>query len=74
MTPLRFATLHLHQVGRGLSPPSCRTCTAYKENARRVPGVSSSIKNHFSRRVCRAPSGSAPSARNQRSAPSPGRP
>jgi len=29
MTPLRFATLHLHQVGRGLSPPSCRTCTAY---------------------------------------------
>ncbi len=35
MTPLRFATLHLHQVGRGLSPPSCRTCTAYKQNARR---------------------------------------
>ena len=31
MTPLRFATLHLHQVGRGLSPPSCRTCTAYKQ-------------------------------------------
>ena len=32
-TPLRFATLHLHQVGRGLSPPSCRTCTAYKEKS-----------------------------------------
>jgi hypothetical protein len=31
-TPLRFATLHLHQVGGGLSPPSCRTCAAYKEN------------------------------------------
>ena len=31
MTPLRFATLHLHQLGRGLSPPSCRTCTAYKK-------------------------------------------
>ncbi len=33
VTPLRFATLHLHQVGRGLSPPSCRTCTAYKQKA-----------------------------------------
>jgi len=32
--PLRFATLHLHQVGRGLSPPSCRTCTAYKKKGR----------------------------------------
>ena len=32
VTPLRFATLHLHQVGRGLSPPSCRTCTAYKRS------------------------------------------
>jgi hypothetical protein len=30
VTPLRFATLHLHQVGTGLSPVSCRTCTAYK--------------------------------------------
>ena len=29
MTPLRFATLHLHQVGTGLSPASCRTCAAY---------------------------------------------
>src|ERR1700728_4332715 len=28
--PLRFATLHLHQVGTGLAPASCRTCTAYK--------------------------------------------
>ena len=27
--PLRFATLHLHLVGRGLSPPSCRTCSAH---------------------------------------------
>src|SRR5713101_4632279 len=27
-TPLRLATLHLHQVGRGLSPPSCQTCSA----------------------------------------------
>src|SRR6266446_8646043 len=26
VTPLRFATLHLHQVGTGLSPASCRTC------------------------------------------------
>jgi len=34
VTPLRFATLHLHQVGRGLSPPSCRTCTAYKQEWR----------------------------------------
>ncbi len=33
VTPLRFATLHLHQVGGGLSPPSCRTCTAYSKNA-----------------------------------------
>jgi len=33
VTPLRFATLHLHQIGRGLSPPSCRTCTAYKAKA-----------------------------------------
>ena len=31
VTPLRFATLHLHQVGTGLSPASCRTCTAYKK-------------------------------------------
>ncbi len=28
-TPLRFANLHLHQVGRGLSPPSCQTCSAH---------------------------------------------
>ena len=35
VTPLRFATLHLHQVGRGLSPPSCRTCTAYNKKPRR---------------------------------------
>ena len=27
--PLRFATLHLHLVGRGLSPPSGRTCSAH---------------------------------------------
>ncbi len=27
--PLRFANLHLHQVGRGLSPPSCQTCSAH---------------------------------------------
>ena len=29
LQPLRFATLHLHLVGRGLSPPSCRTCSAH---------------------------------------------
>src|SRR5215469_17950698 len=34
VTPLRFATLHLHQVGRGLSPPSCRTCLACKQRPR----------------------------------------
>jgi len=28
VTPLRLATLHLHQVGRGLSPPSDQTCSA----------------------------------------------
>src|SRR5712691_13006541 len=33
VTPLRFATLHLHQVGTGLSPASCRTCTAYNKKA-----------------------------------------
>jgi hypothetical protein len=27
--PLRLATLHLHQVGRGLSPPCCQTCSAH---------------------------------------------
>jgi hypothetical protein len=42
-TPLRFATLHLHQVGRGLSPPSCRTCTAYKQRARPKPRP---VKDH----------------------------
>src|SRR5258708_20466377 len=30
-TPLRFATLRLHQDGRGLSPPTRRTCSAHKE-------------------------------------------
>src|SRR5258708_29152854 len=34
VTPLRFATLHLHQVGTGLAPASCRTCTTYRNNAR----------------------------------------
>jgi len=34
VTPLRFATLHLHQVGTGLSPASYRTCTAYNQKAR----------------------------------------
>jgi hypothetical protein len=33
VTPLRFATLHLHQVGTGLSPASCQTCAAYKKKA-----------------------------------------
>ncbi len=33
VTPLRFATLHLHQVGTGLSPASCRTCAAYNREA-----------------------------------------
>jgi hypothetical protein len=39
VTPLRFATLHLHQVGTGLAPASCRTCTAYnaKRGAWRLP-------------------------------------
>src|SRR5258708_40153912 len=32
-TPLRFATLRLHQAGRGLSPPTRRTCSAHKEKA-----------------------------------------
>ncbi|MGF1525140.1 MAG: hypothetical protein ACFBSF_22675, partial [Leptolyngbyaceae cyanobacterium] len=27
--PLRFASLHLHLVGRGLSPPSSCTCPAH---------------------------------------------
>src|SRR5437879_8910036 len=31
VVPMRFATLHLHQVGAGLSPASCRTCTAYNK-------------------------------------------
>jgi len=39
VTPLRFATLHLHQVGRGLSPPSCRTCTAYKQKCQPLSGL-----------------------------------
>ena len=44
MTPLRFATLHLHQVGRGLSPPSCRTCTAYKHNG--LPRCAEGLVKH----------------------------
>src|SRR5208337_5677168 len=32
VTPLGFATLHLHQVGRGLAPPNCQTCSAYRKN------------------------------------------
>jgi hypothetical protein len=36
VTPLRFATLHLHPVETGLAPVSCRTCTAYKTNSRSV--------------------------------------
>src|SRR5215213_7375997 len=28
--PCASLTLHLHQVSRGLSPPSCRTCSAHK--------------------------------------------
>ena len=40
VTPLCFATLHLHQVGRGLSPPNCQTCSAYKQEDRpHVPAV-----------------------------------
>src|SRR6266536_4004837 len=38
-TPLRFATLHLHQVGTGLAPASCRTCTAYKSKAPTAAGA-----------------------------------
>src|SRR6266446_6636372 len=37
-TPLRFANLHLHQVGRGLSPPSCQTCSAHG-NTGSIPPV-----------------------------------
>jgi len=44
VTPLRFATLHLHQVGRGLSPPSCRTCTAYKHNG--LPRCAEGLVKH----------------------------
>lgn len=29
ISPLRFATLHLHQAGRGLSPPRLCTCPAH---------------------------------------------
>src|SRR6266404_30823 len=36
VTPLRFATLHLHQVGTGLSPVSCRTCAAYNEEGQNL--------------------------------------
>jgi len=39
VVPMRFATLHLHQVGTGLSPASCRTCTAYKEEAGTSAGL-----------------------------------
>ena len=35
--PLRFATLHLHQVVRGLPPPSCRTCSTHRLAAERPP-------------------------------------
>src|SRR5208283_2735660 len=31
MVPIRFATLHLHQVGAGL--PSCPTCSAHQQKA-----------------------------------------
>lgn len=51
ITPLRFATLHLHQVGRGLSPPSCRTCTAYKQNGADL-AVRATIRN-YRRTYCR---------------------
>src|SRR6266487_3583229 len=40
VTPLRFATLHLHQVGRGLSPVSCRPCAAYKKRGWVAPSPS----------------------------------
>ena len=42
VTPLRFATLHLHPVGRGLSPPSGRTCTAHKQ---KPPDKRAALKN-----------------------------
>src|SRR5205814_9294605 len=46
VTPLRFATLPLHQVGTGLSPASCRTCTAYQK---REDSLESSPSVVFSR-------------------------
>ena len=36
VTPLRFATLHLHQVGTALSPGSRRTCSAHSKDP--LPG------------------------------------
>src|SRR3984885_2862543 len=32
LNPCAVLTLHLHQVGRGLSPPSCRACSAHQKN------------------------------------------
>ena len=35
--PCASLSLHLHQVGRGLPPPSCRTCSAHIDIGRRLP-------------------------------------
>ena len=48
VTPLRFATLHLHQVGTGLSPASCRTCTAYKKKPDSHRAVSLTLHIRYS--------------------------
>src|SRR5258707_2870245 len=39
VTPLRFATLHLHQVGTGLSPVSCLHGVPSKKGRAPVPGL-----------------------------------
>src|SRR5712692_2017051 len=50
--PLRFANLHLHQVGRGLSPPSCQTCSAHGI-AHRLRGAENPASPNRTRCFCR---------------------
>ena len=52
--PLRFANLHLHQVGRGLSPPSCQTCSAHGI-ARRLRRAGEGNRITHRARWCKAP-------------------
>src|SRR5215472_18204490 len=35
--PCASLTLHLHRLGRGLAPPSCRTCSAHKKKEEAGP-------------------------------------